>query len=174
VYRLQAETRGQRSGKTGNFCRLGTIAVQFSVQTFHAELRRLEPKLSAMERVYRAPPTMTRTLRAAIKPICPGFNLGLTDRDRAYWESDQNGASWSEYEVLKQVIESVPKEGKFWRSGRASGVRWFFLRRNSAGQTFLPSKAMAPRRSIPTLVPALRTRSAATSKCCDIPWNLTA
>ena len=86
----------------------------------------LDPKLAAMERVYRAPP-MTRTLRAAIKPICPGFNLGLNDRDRAYWESDQNGASWSEYQALKPVLESVPQDGKILEVGPGLGRSMVFF-----------------------------------------------
>jgi len=86
----------------------------------------LEPKFAAMERIYRAPP-MTRKLRAAIKSISPQFDLGLAERYRAYWESDQNGASWSEYEALKHVLVSVPKNGKILEVGPGLGRSMVFF-----------------------------------------------
>lgn len=86
----------------------------------------LDPKLAAMEHLFRAPP-MTRKLRAAIKPISPGFDLGLTDHDRAYWESDQNGASWSEYEVLKSTLASVPVNGNILEVGPGLGRSLVFF-----------------------------------------------
>jgi hypothetical protein len=86
----------------------------------------LEPKLAALERVFRAPP-MTRKLRAAIKPISPQFDLGLTERDRAYWETDQNGASWAEYGALKHILSSVPKNGKILEVGPGLGRSMVFF-----------------------------------------------
>ena len=86
----------------------------------------LEPSLAAMERVFRAPP-MTRKLRAAIKPISPQFDLGLTERHRDYWESDQNRASWAEYEALKHVLATVPKNGKILEVGPGLGRSMVFF-----------------------------------------------
>jgi hypothetical protein len=50
----------------------------------------LDQRLAQMERIFRSPP-LTTELIAAIKLISPQWDLASRERDRLFWEADQNG-----------------------------------------------------------------------------------
>jgi hypothetical protein len=66
----------------------------------------LDPRLTTMERVFRAPP-LSPELIAAIKLISPHFDAGLGNRQRELWEADQNGACWGEWEALGSLLHRL-------------------------------------------------------------------
>ena len=71
------------------------------------KLPELDPRLAAMESVFRAPP-LTPDLVAAIKLISPHCDFEATEAHRRVWEADQNGACWGEYEALSPLFRSMP------------------------------------------------------------------
>src|SRR4030095_6288979 len=75
------------------------------------DLPPLDPRLTAMEHIFRAPP-LTPELIAAIKLISPHFNFANTERSRWFWEADQNGSCWGEYEALTPLFSSMPRPSK--------------------------------------------------------------
>jgi hypothetical protein len=65
------------------------------------QLPKLNPKLAAnLERVFRSPP-MTRELSRAIRLISPHLDFQPNEASRKFWEVEQNGACWTEYESLR-------------------------------------------------------------------------
>jgi hypothetical protein len=67
----------------------------------------LAPRLIAMERVFRAPP-LTQSLVGAIHLISPHLmHIGLNESDRDFWEAEQNGACWAEFEHLGDAFASL-------------------------------------------------------------------
>ena len=68
----------------------------------------LNPKLVNLERVFRLPP-MTRELARAIRLIAPHLDFWSNETSRAFGESNQNGACWIEYELLRDILSALPK-----------------------------------------------------------------
>lgn len=89
-------------------------------------LPKLDERLTKLERVFRSPP-FTRELLAAIKLISPQFDLTTSEKSRAYWEADQNGACWGEYEALAQLFNSMPRPGKVLEIGPGLGRSLVFF-----------------------------------------------
>jgi len=77
-----------------------------------------------MERIFRAPP-LTHKLRAAIKRISPQFDL--RKRDRLFWEADENGSCWGEYEALEPFLARVPADAKILEIGPGLGRSLVFF-----------------------------------------------
>ncbi len=69
-------------------------------------LSELDPELAAKELFFRAPP-LTPELVAAIKLISPQFHLRPDEPSRRYWELNQNGVCWGEFEVLEPFLRSL-------------------------------------------------------------------
>ena len=86
----------------------------------------LDPRLTAMERVFRAPP-LTPELVEAIKLISPHCDFTVDDRYRPIWEADQNGACWGEYEALGPLFRSIPKPVKILEIGPGMGRSLVFF-----------------------------------------------
>lgn len=66
-------------------------------------LNELEPELAGRELIFRAPP-LTADLVAVIKRISPQFHLRPDEASRRFWELNQNGLSWGEYETLAPFL----------------------------------------------------------------------
>lgn len=91
-------------------------------------LPELDGRLAGLERVFRAPP-LTRELVAAIKLISPQFDLTTSEKSRAHWEADQNGACWGEYEALEQLFNSMPQPSNVLEIGSGLGRSLVFFSR---------------------------------------------
>ncbi|MBX3280611.1 MAG: hypothetical protein KF868_21660 [Acidobacteria bacterium] len=91
-------------------------------------LPELDERLSGRERVFRAPP-LTRELTDAIKLISPQFDLTPGERSRRYWEADQNGACWGEYEALEGFFASMPRPRRVLEIGPGLGRSLVFFSR---------------------------------------------
>ncbi len=69
-------------------------------------LSELDPELAAKELFFHAPP-LTPELVAAIKLISPQFHLRPDEPSRRFWELNQNGVSWGEFEVLEPYLRAL-------------------------------------------------------------------
>ena len=69
-------------------------------------LSELDPYLAAKELHFRAPP-LTPELVDAIKLISPQFHLRPDEDSRRFWELNQNGVSWGEFEVLEPYLRAL-------------------------------------------------------------------
>lgn len=88
--------------------------------------RQLDPRLAAMEHVFLAPP-LTAKLAAAIRLISPQFPVRPTESDRIFWETDQNGACWGEYEALAPLFRDLPPPAKVLEIGPGLGRSLVFF-----------------------------------------------
>jgi hypothetical protein len=86
----------------------------------------LDERLAGMERVFRAPP-LTRELVAAIKLISPHCDFTPHEKDRVFWEAEQNGICWGEYEALAPLFRSMPKPSKILEIGPGMGRSLVFF-----------------------------------------------
>ena len=69
-------------------------------------LSELDPYLAGKQLAFRAPP-LTPELVAAIKLISPQFHLRRDEPSRRFWELNQNGLSWGEYEALEPFLSRL-------------------------------------------------------------------
>jgi hypothetical protein len=86
----------------------------------------LDPRLAGLERVFQSPP-MTRKLVRAIRLISPHCNFRPSETSRRIWESDQNGACWAEYEVLRDTLSALPKAMRVLEIGPGLGRSLVFF-----------------------------------------------
>jgi hypothetical protein len=86
----------------------------------------LDPHLSKLERVFRSPP-LTWPLTRAINLISPHCDFRPNERNRDIWEADQNGACWAEYEVLCDVLTTLPKRARILEIGPGLGRSLIFF-----------------------------------------------
>ncbi len=91
-------------------------------------LSEIEPYLADKEVLFRAPP-LDPGLIAAIKLISPQFHLTANERSRRFWEMNQNGLSWGEFEALAPVLESIPKPSKVLDIGPGMGRSVIFFKK---------------------------------------------
>lgn len=98
------------------------------------KLPELDERLSTQERVFKAPP-LTRELVAAIKLISPHCDLFTNERSREYWEADQNGACWGEFEALAPLFNSMPQPGKILEIGPGLGRSLIFFSKKMGWET---------------------------------------
>ncbi len=91
-------------------------------------LSELDPRLSAMEPLFRSPP-MTPELLAAIKLISPQFRLRPDEVSRIFWEKNQNGACWGEYEKLKPYLDRLGTPEKVLDIGPGLGRSAVFFKK---------------------------------------------
>jgi len=80
----------------------------------------LDPRLASLEPVFQSPP-MTSELVDAIKLISPHCSFPPSEKFRAVWQADQNGACWGEYEALTPLFRSIPKPKKILEIGPGMG-----------------------------------------------------
>jgi hypothetical protein len=64
---------------------------------------------------------MTEELVRAIKLIAPQFDLSPGEESRRFWELDQNGACWGEYEALEPVLKNIPQPARVLEIGPGLG-----------------------------------------------------
>jgi hypothetical protein len=86
----------------------------------------LDTSLTELPRLFRAPP-LTRALIAAIRKISPQLTLTASDRSREFWEAEQNGACWGEYEALSPLFQSLGRPPKVLEIGPGLGRSLVFL-----------------------------------------------
>jgi hypothetical protein len=89
-------------------------------------LQKLNPRLANLERVFRSPP-MSRELVRAIRLISPHLNFRPNEASRDYWESEQNGACWAEYEKLRDTLSALPKPMRVLEIGPGLGRSLVFF-----------------------------------------------
>ena len=92
-------------------------------------LPQLDDRLTSKPQVFRAPP-LTRELAATIKRIAPHFNLSLDERCRAFWQADQNGTNWGEYEALASVLDAMPTPTRVLEIGPGLGRSIVFFNKS--------------------------------------------
>lgn len=66
----------------------------------------LDPYLTAKELIFRVPP-LTPELMDPMRLLSPQFHLRAEECSRRFWELNQNGLCWGEYEALKPFLESL-------------------------------------------------------------------
>lgn len=92
-------------------------------------LSELDPYLAGRELLFRAPP-LTPGLTAAIRRISPQFHLKADDeRSRRFWELNQNGLSWGEYEALAPYLEKLPAPARVLDVGPGMGRSVVFFKK---------------------------------------------
>ena len=91
-------------------------------------LSELDPELAAKELFFRAPP-LTPELVAAIKLISPQFHLRPDEPSRRFWELNQNGVSWGEFEVLEPYLRALEAPKKALDIGPGLGRSAIFFKK---------------------------------------------
>lgn len=89
-------------------------------------MEELSSHLTNLERVFKAP-ELTPVLVQAIKLISPQFDLNLNEESRAFWEADQNGACWGEFEALMPLFQRMPKPKRILEIGPGLGRSLVFF-----------------------------------------------
>lgn len=87
---------------------------------------RLDKRLAGMEHVFHAPP-LTEELASAIRLISPQFPVSASEGDRTFWEADQNGACWGEFEALEPVLRGMEPPRKVLEIGCGLGRSLVFF-----------------------------------------------
>jgi Methyltransferase domain len=97
------------------------------LRTFGVEiLPPLNEELAKLERVYRLPP-LTPEFVAAVRLIAPHYNLTTSEKSKSFWEADQNGACWGEYEALARLFQSIPRPQRVLELGPGLGRSLVFF-----------------------------------------------
>lgn len=89
-------------------------------------LPRLNPELANLERVFRSPP-MTQELARAIHLIAPHLDLQADEVSRGFWESEQNGSCWAEYNCLEDTLSGLSKPTRILEIGPGLGRSLVFF-----------------------------------------------
>jgi hypothetical protein len=87
---------------------------------------KLNPRLVHLERVFRSPP-MTRELVRAIRLISPHLDFRPNESSRSFWEADQSGYCWIEYELLRDILSALPKPMRVLEIGPGLGRSLVFF-----------------------------------------------
>lgn len=87
----------------------------------------LDPYLAAKPLHFRAPP-LDPDLLAAVKLISPQFRLRATERSRRFWEMNQNGLCWGEYEALAPFLGRLGTPSKVLDIGPGMGRSVVFFK----------------------------------------------
>jgi hypothetical protein len=88
----------------------------------------LEPYLAEKEILFEAPP-LTPELLAAIKKITPQFHLRPDEQSRRFWQLNQNGACWGEYEALAPYLDNLDKPERVLDIGPGLGRSTVFFKK---------------------------------------------
>ena len=104
------------------------IATEFRKQLkLGHSLEELDPDLAAKELHFRAPP-LTPELVRAIKLISPQFHLRPNEESRRFWELNQNGLCWGEYEALKPFLDGLGPPSRVLDIGPGMGRSAIFFK----------------------------------------------
>ena len=104
-----------------------TESIQRRLRAFGVEtLPPLNEELIRLEQVFQAPP-LTPDLISAIRLISPQFNLTTSKKSRRFWEADQNGSCWGEYNALAPLFDSMPRPAKILEIGPGLGRSLVFF-----------------------------------------------
>jgi hypothetical protein len=90
------------------------------------QLPKLNPRLVNLERVFRSPP-MTQELARAVRLISPHLDFRPNEASRSFWETEQNGACWTEYELLRDPLSAVSKPMRVLEIGPGLGRSLVFF-----------------------------------------------
>ncbi len=90
-------------------------------------LAELDPDLSARPLHFRAPP-LTPELVGAIKLISPQFRLREDEPSRQFWERNQNGLSWGEFQALEPFLKALPERPQVLDIGPGMGRSTVFFK----------------------------------------------
>jgi hypothetical protein len=94
----------------------------FGVRTFPP----LSKELRNSERVFLAPP-LTPDLVTAIRLIAPQLHLTKSEKSRAFWEANQNGACWAEYNAIAPLFHSMQRPARILEIGPGMGRSLIFF-----------------------------------------------
>ena len=94
---------------------------------------KLDSGLAKLERVFRSPP-MTPELVRAIRLIAPHFDFQPDEASRDFWEAEQNGACWAEYECLRDILSKLPKPMRVLEIGPGLGRSLVFFSKKCGWQ----------------------------------------
>lgn len=86
----------------------------------------LDRELAEAERVFRAPP-FTGELVTALRLIAPQFDFTTDEKSRAFWEAEQNGDSWGEYNALAPLFRAMPRATRILEIGPGLGRSLVFF-----------------------------------------------
>jgi hypothetical protein len=86
----------------------------------------LNEELAKMEQVFRLPP-LTPELVAAIRLISPQYDLTTSERSRKFWEVENNGSCWGEFEALAPLFHSMQRPHKVLELGPGLGRSLVFF-----------------------------------------------
>jgi len=89
-------------------------------EIFAKRLLPMDERLASMEQVFHSPP-LTPELVAAIRLIAPHFDFDTDEKYRLFWEKNQNGTCWGEYEALAFLLSTLPRPGKILEIGPGLG-----------------------------------------------------
>lgn len=85
-----------------------------------------DPEFCDRERIFRVP-RFSAEVVASVRRIAPQFDLRCDERSRDYFERDQNGACWAEYEALGPVLEKFPVPRRVLEIGPGMGRSTVFF-----------------------------------------------
>ena len=89
----------------------------------------LDPALSGRELVVKAPPLGDELIRG-IRLISPQFRLrAQSEHSRDFWQRNQNGLCWSEYEAIAPVLDAMPRPSKVLDIGPGMGRSVVFFKK---------------------------------------------
>ncbi len=93
-------------------------------------LRELDPDLASRPLVFHAPPLRDELL-STIQLISPQFYLRANERSRVFWEANQNGACWGEYDALKPYLDRLGRPARALDIGPGLGRSTIFFKKVS-------------------------------------------
>lgn len=91
-------------------------------------LNELDPYLAAKQLIFRGPP-FTPELVQGIKLISPQFHLRPDEPSRRFWELNQNGLCWGEYEALEPFLRGLGTPSKVLDIGPGMGRSVVFFKK---------------------------------------------
>lgn len=95
---------------------------------FRPALSELDPYLAEKELVFEAPP-FTPKLVEVIRVLSAQFHLKPDEPSRRFWELNQNGLCWGEYEAIQPFLEQLGKPSKVLDIGPGLGRSVVFFKK---------------------------------------------
>jgi hypothetical protein len=89
-------------------------------------LPQLDEELAEAQRVFRAP-LFTKELVEALGLIAPQFDFATDEKSRAFWEAEQNGDCWGEYNALAPLFQAMPRPARVLEIGPGMGRSLVFF-----------------------------------------------
>ena len=89
----------------------------------------LDPDLRERELLVQAPP-LSEELVAGIRLISPQFRLRVgSEHSRDFWQRNQNGLCWSEYEAIAPLLDRMPRPHRVLDIGPGMGRSVVFFKK---------------------------------------------